>query len=106
MERIKDTITEESERKAVSRFFHASIDKEKIAGWKQELRDRLQRFNVCPAVFTWSSLIVLFQVELGVDTNINVFGIRKILEGNGGQIQPVSTIRIQPVDHRRMLTFS
>ena len=110
MERIKDTITEESERKAVPRFFHASIDKEKIAGWKQELHNRLQLFNVCPAVVTWSSLIVLFQVELGVDTNINVFGIRndvsKILEGIGGQVQPVSASCIKSVNNWRMLTFS
>jgi hypothetical protein len=106
VERIKDTITEESERKAIFRFIHASIDKEKITGWKQELRDRLQRFNVCPAIVTWSSLIVLFQVELGVDTNINVFGIRKILEGTGVQVKPVSASCIKSVNNWRMLTFS
>ena len=117
VKKIEDTITEESERKAISRFIHASIDKEKIAGWKQELRDRLQLFNVCLAVVTWSSLIVLFQVELGVDTNINVLGIRndtsgmrndisKILEGIGGQVQPVSASCIKSVNNRRMLTFS
>jgi hypothetical protein len=72
---------------------------------------------VCPAVVTWSSLIVLFQVELDVDTNINVFGIRndmsgmrkdvsKILEGIGGQTQPVSAGCMQSFENRRMLTVS
>ena len=54
VKKIEDGVTEESKRKAISRFIHASIDKEKIAGWKQELHNRLQLFNVCPAVVTWS----------------------------------------------------
>jgi hypothetical protein len=54
-------VTKKSERNALFRFVHASNDKEKIAAWKWKLRDLLQLFTVCPVVFAWSSLIVLFR---------------------------------------------
>ena len=88
MTEIQEIVTKKSERNALFRFVNANSDKEKIAGWKWKLRDLLQLFTVCPVVFNWSSLTVLFQAEVVVNTHVNV---SKIQEGIGGQVQPVST---------------
>jgi hypothetical protein len=105
---IQEMVTKKSERNALFRFVNANSDKEKIAGWKWKLRDLLQLFTVCPVVFTWSSLIVLFQAEVVVNTNVNLSDMRddvlKIQEGISGQVQPVSTSWIQSIENRRMLT--
>jgi hypothetical protein len=89
---IQEIVTKKSERNALFRFVNANSDKEKIAGWKWKLRDLLQLFTVCPVVFPWSSLIVLFQAEVVLNTHVNV---SKIQEGISGQVQPVSTSWIQ-----------
>jgi hypothetical protein len=101
-------VTKKSGRNALFRFVHANSDKEKIAGWKWKLRDLLQLFTVCPVVFTWSSLIVLFQAEVVVNTHVNLSDMRddvsKIQEGISGQVRQVSASLIQSIENRRMLT--
>ena len=117
MGEIQRKVIKQSKRNAFARLLHAKNDKETITGWKSELNRILHVFTVRSVIFPRSSLIVNFQAELVMTTHVTVSDthtivsnirddVAKIREGTGGQIQPVSTIRIQPVDHRRMLTFS
>jgi hypothetical protein len=107
---IQEMVTKKSGRNVLFRFVHANSDKEKIAGWKWKLRDLLQLFTVCPVVFTWSPLIVLFQAEVVVNTHVNLSDMRddvsKIREGIGGQGQLVSASCILSVNDQRMLIVS
>lgn len=48
---IQERVIKQSGRNAVSRFFHARNDKEKIAAWKSELNGILVVFNVCSVHF-------------------------------------------------------
>ena len=47
MKEIQKRITEKTKRGALSRFVHATNDKEMIAAWNSELNRILQVFNVC-----------------------------------------------------------
>ena len=53
---IQNKVIQQSERNAVSRFWHARNDKEMIGGWKSELSRILVVFNVC---FMLSCLVVI-----------------------------------------------
>jgi len=60
----------QGERNAVSRFFHATSDKETIAGWKSDLNRILLVFIVRSLVFVWPLLTVNIQTELAVNTHV------------------------------------
>jgi hypothetical protein len=92
------------------RFLHARNDKDKIAAWKLELDRILQVFNVRSATLTWPSLIVPFQLELGVSILVTVTDIRndvsRIQEQISGQVHSVSASWIQPIENGRMLIIA
>ena len=91
---IREKITEKGRRNPLSRLVHAKNDKETIGAWRSDLNGFLHVFNVCSADFAWSSLIIPFQTELAVNTNLAVSDIRhdvsKIREEISGQARSVS----------------
>jgi hypothetical protein len=44
---IQRKVVKQGKRNAVSRLIRSKVDKDKIAGWKQDLLRVLQVFNVC-----------------------------------------------------------
>jgi len=69
---IQRKTTKQGERNAVSRFFHATSDKETIAGWRLDLDRILNVFNVRSVVFVWPLLTINFQTELVLNTHVAV----------------------------------
>ena len=106
---IQRKVTKQSQRNALSRFFHARNDKEKIAAWKLELDRILRVFNVRSVNLTWLSLSVPFQTELSLRTAVAVTSIHndvsKIREQFGGQVHSVCA-SLTANQNGRMLTVS
>ena len=69
---IQREVIELGERNAASKVFHSNNDKDKIAGWKQELARILQVFDVRPVSSAWHSLTTFFQTELAINTHMFV----------------------------------
>ena len=59
----------------------SKVDKDKIAGWNQELVRLLHVFNVRSINFAgnFANLTALFQAELAIDTNIRVTDTKNIV---------------------------
>jgi hypothetical protein len=72
---IQREIVKKGKRNAVSRLFHAKIDKETIAAWKSDLAKALLIFNVRSVVAVWPLLTVCSQTELALNTHTIVSGI-------------------------------
>ena len=60
----------------LSRFVNAKNDKDIIAAWKSDLNRILHVFNVRSVTSVRPLLIVCFQTELAINTNVVVSGIR------------------------------
>ena len=72
---IQREIVKKGKRNAVSRLFHAKIDKETIAAWKSDLAKALLIFNVRSVVAVWLSLTACSQTELALNTHTIVTGM-------------------------------
>ena len=77
MVEIQRKATRQSQRSAISRLFHVKNNKDKIAAWKVDLNRILQIFNVRCVASPPGPLIILFQTELAIDTNVAVAGARR-----------------------------
>ena len=73
---MQKNVIKQGERNMVSRMLHAKSDKETIATWRSDLNGILQVFNVRSATAAWPPLIVSFQAELALNTNLTVSDIR------------------------------
>jgi hypothetical protein len=72
---IQREIVKKEKRNAISRLFHAKIDKETIAAWKSDLGKALLTFNVRSVAVVWPLLTVRSQTELALNTHTIVSGI-------------------------------
>jgi hypothetical protein len=72
---IQREIVKKEKRNAVSRLFHAKIDKETTTTWKSDLAKALLIFNVRSVVAVRLLLTVCSQTELALNTHTIVFGI-------------------------------
>ena len=79
MAEIQRRIVEQGKRGAISRYFHAKNDKDKIATWKSDLNRILQIFNVRPFVSARSLLTMRFQTELTINIHATVSDTRNIV---------------------------
>jgi hypothetical protein len=69
---IQRKIIKQNERNAVSRLFHAKSDKDAIAAWRRNLNRILHVFNVRFTTLSPQLLIICFQTELAINTNVAV----------------------------------
>ena len=99
---IQGKATEQGNRNPASRFFHSKNDKDKIAGWKQDLNSILQVFNVRSCSSAWRSLTAL-QTELLINSHMILLDIRRDAlaghEGTAGGRSSVSTVFNSPTKH-------
>jgi hypothetical protein len=72
---IQRKIIEKGKWNAISRLFHAKIDKETITAWKSDLNKTLLVFNVSSVVIVQLLLTVHSQTELALNTNTIVSGM-------------------------------
>ena len=72
---IQREIVKKGKRNAISRLFHAKIDKETIATWKSDLAKALLTFNVRSVAVVWLLLTSRAQTELALNTHTIVSGI-------------------------------
>ena len=92
---MQKNVIKQGERNRVSRMLHAKSDKETIATWRSDLNGILQVFNVRSITAAWPPLIVSFQAELALNTNLTVSDIRH---------EVVNTQNIVSDTHRDVLT--
>ena len=89
---IQQRIVGQGKRGAISRYFHAKNDKDKIAAWRLELNRILQIFNVRPIVSARSLLTMRLQTEVTINMHATVSDTRNmvsdihhtIVSGQGG----------------------
>jgi len=104
----------QGKRNVLSRFFHATNDKETIAGWRSDLNRILLVFNVRSVMFVWLLFIIDLQTELAINTHITVADTHTLVsdihrnviknqEGNNSQHQAVGDTR--GLQHHRINTY-
>jgi len=69
---IRRDIIKQGKRNGLSRFFHATSDKEVIPAWRLDLSRILLVFNVRSVVFVQPLLTVNSQTELAINTHVAV----------------------------------
>ena len=108
--KIEKKVTEKSRQVLYLRLLHSKNDNDTITARKADLARILGVFNVRSVAFTWLSLIVPFQAELVLNTDVIVSETHrdasKIWKTIGGRVYSVSASCFQSVDNRRMLTVA
>ena len=108
---IQRKTIKQSKRNVLSRFFHATSDKETIAGWRSDLNRILLVFNVRSVVFVWPLLTINSQTELAINTHVTTASTHAIVldirnemlkgrEGTDNQHQAVGDTRA--LQHHRI----
>ena len=110
MAKIEKKVTEKSKQVLYLRLLHSKNDNDTITARKADLARILGVFNVRSVAFTWLSLIVPFQAELVLNTDVIVSethrDVSKIWKVIGGRVYSVSASCFQSVDNWRMLTVA
>ena len=84
MRDIQTKIIERNARNALSRLLHAKNDRETITAWKLDLDRTLHIFNVGSVTHARSSLTVLSQTELSINTHTAISDIHRTIMGTQG----------------------
>ena len=77
MAEIQRGVVKGGKRNTISRIFHAKNDQETIAAWRLDLNRILHVFNVRSFTSVLSSLIISFQTELAINTNVVVSDVHR-----------------------------
>ena len=77
MVEIQRGVVKGGKRNAISRVFHAKNDQGAIAAWRLDLNRILHIFNVCSVTSACPSLIISFQTELAINTNVVVSDVHR-----------------------------
>ena len=89
MEEIQRKIAKQGKRGAISRYFHAKNDKDKVAAWRSDLVRILQIFNVRPIVSVRSLLTMRFQTELTINTHVTVSDTRNMVSDTNNMVSDI-----------------
>ena len=77
MAEIQKNILNQGQRNVFSRLFHAKVDKDTVATWRQDLVRVLHVFNVRTVGSVLHPLIISFQTELAINTHIMVMDLHR-----------------------------
>ena len=108
MDKIQEMVIEKGRRNRLSRLVNARNDKTTIAAWKFDLNRILSVFNVRSITCLRSPLIVGFQAELAINTNVVVSDVHQGVENTQAIISELqhdvaSTRTIVSDIHRTMV---
>ena len=91
VDKIHEKVTEKGERNRFSRALQAKSDKDTIAAWKSDLNRILHVFTVRLITCVRSSLIVRFQAQVAVNTNVIVSEIRSAVVNGREEVNNINS---------------